>query len=204
MTEFAQPAAGADAEELTEDEARKLLRISRARLGWLVNDGLLGAGAVRVDENGLLRLSKSAVLAYKSKKKQRQAEALSAMVEASQRLGLYDDEKAGPLRSNSRTLSAVETAKEGETGDVTRDAQQVPKGAIVYEEHSHVVLMRPLPELGLISGDVGVVVHIHNSGEAYVVEFQSLDGHTIGLPTLHEADLRKAPDNAVLHLRERT
>ena len=36
----------------------------------------------------------------------------------------------------------------------------------MLQEHMSVVLMQDLPAAGLLAGDVGVVVHVHHSGEA--------------------------------------
>lgn len=73
----------------------------------------------------------------------------------------------------------------------------------MLNEHTQVVLKRPLPNLGLEPGDVGVVVHVHGQGEAYEVEFLSLDGNTIGVETVEAGDLRQASGKAVPHERER-
>ncbi len=73
----------------------------------------------------------------------------------------------------------------------------------MLKEHSQVVLKKPLPNLGLEPGDVGVVVHIYAQGAAYEVEFLTIDGHTIGLETVDAVDLRPAMGNAVVHERER-
>ena len=72
----------------------------------------------------------------------------------------------------------------------------------MFDEHAQVVLKRPLPDLGLEPGDVGVVVHTYAKGAAYEVEFLSLDGNTIGVSTVAAADLRQASGRAVLHERE--
>ena len=72
----------------------------------------------------------------------------------------------------------------------------------MFDEHTQVVLKRPLPSLSLEPGDVGVVVHTYRNGAAYEVEFQSLDGNTIGVATVEAADLRQASGRAVLHERE--
>ncbi|MBP7179424.1 MAG: DUF4926 domain-containing protein [Moraxellaceae bacterium] len=72
----------------------------------------------------------------------------------------------------------------------------------MFDEHTQVVLKRPLPNLGLEPGDVGVVVHTYGKGAAYEVEFLSLDGNTIGVSTVAAADLRQASGRAVLHERE--
>lgn len=73
----------------------------------------------------------------------------------------------------------------------------------MVKEHSHVVLKKPLPNLGLEPGDVGIVVNTYANGAAYEVEFLTLDGHTIGLATIDASDLRPATGNAVAHERER-
>ncbi len=73
----------------------------------------------------------------------------------------------------------------------------------MFEEHSQVVLKCPLPGLGLEPGDVGVVVHVHDTAVAYEVEFMTIDGRTIGVETLGAKDVRAAADNAVPHERER-
>ena len=73
----------------------------------------------------------------------------------------------------------------------------------MFKEHSRVVLKRPLPALGLKAGDVGVVIHVHNNGAAYEVEFISMDGRTIGVETLKALDVRVAKANAIAHERDR-
>jgi hypothetical protein len=47
------------------------------------------------------------------------------------------------------------------------------------------------------------VVHVHGNGEAYEVEFMSLDGRTIGVETIEGADLRGATSNGIPHERLR-
>jgi len=41
-----------------------------------------------------------------------------------------------------------------------------------------------VPEEGLTAGDVGTVVHLHNNGEGYEVEFMTLTGQTIAVASL--------------------
>lgn len=56
-----------------------------------------------------------------------------------------------------------------------------------------VVLNKNLPEYGLVSGQVGVVVHVFSRPDtAYEVEFCNHDGETIAMATLHEEDVRLA------------
>ena len=73
----------------------------------------------------------------------------------------------------------------------------------MYQEHDQVVLACPLPALGLAPGDVGVVVQVHAAGAAFVVEFMSLDGRTVGVETLGADQLRPVSASAVPHERLR-
>ncbi len=51
----------------------------------------------------------------------------------------------------------------------------------MIKEHDRIVLLKDLPEDGLQAGDVGTVVHIHRQGEAFEVEFMTLDGGTVAV-----------------------
>lgn len=79
-------------EELTTEGAAKLLNVSRTQLRRLVKTGQLAG--VRRTTHGQLHIPKSEVLQYKSGSKDRQEKGLDAMIEASERLGLYDHEFA--------------------------------------------------------------------------------------------------------------
>jgi len=72
----------------------------------------------------------------------------------------------------------------------------------MIEEHSNVVLTEDLPDNGLAKGDVGVVVHIHQSGEAYEVEFLAMDGSTLALLTLKAEQVQIADSRMIPHVRE--
>lgn len=63
------------------------------------------------------------------------------------------------------------------------------------QEHSTVVLHRPLPALGLEDGAVGVVVHIYPQAQAYEVEFMTDEGLTLGVQALLPEDLIQAVEN---------
>lgn len=71
----------------------------------------------------------------------------------------------------------------------------------MLQEHASVVLTQDLPASGLQAGDVGVVVHVHRGGEAYEVEFLSLDGATVALETLLATQLRAASRHDIPHVR---
>ena len=74
----------------------------------------------------------------------------------------------------------------------------------MIEEHESVVLTESLPAAGLEAGDVGVVVHVHSNGEAYEVEFMTLDGNTMTVETLTARQIRAARSQDILHVRERS
>ncbi|MGH7859523.1 MAG: DUF4926 domain-containing protein, partial [Candidatus Binatia bacterium] len=57
-------------------------------------------------------------------------------------------------------------------------------------EHERVVLTASVPEEGLEPGDVGTVVHVYRDGEAYEVEFLTLDGRTAAVVTLEASQVR--------------
>jgi hypothetical protein len=61
-----------------------------------------------------------------------------------------------------------------------------------FQEHEPVAVNRPLPQLGLEAGSVGVIVHVHDGGRVYLVEFMGSDGQNIGLEELSARDLAQA------------
>lgn len=70
-------------------------------------------------------------------------------------------------------------------------------------EHSSVVLTEAIPGAGLEAGDVGVVVHVHRGGEAYEVEFMTLDGGTLSVETLSSSQVRAARNLDIPQVRSR-
>lgn len=99
MLSGAGAASGADEDDgLTSEAAAKLLHVSRTHLNSLADSGALGA--VRRTDGGHRRISKAALLEYKNRSRERQSKGLDAMMVASQRLGLYDEELVGhPARA---------------------------------------------------------------------------------------------------------
>ena len=69
-------------------------------------------------------------------------------------------------------------------------------------EHSSVILTENIPASGLEAGDVGVVVHVHRDGNAFEVEFMSLDGGTLAVQTLEAQQVREARSRDIPHVRE--
>ena len=74
----------------------------------------------------------------------------------------------------------------------------------MIKEHETVVLTDSLPDAGLEAGDVGVVVHVHRNGEAYEIEFLTLDGNTLTVETLRSGQIRAAGKQDIPHVRERS
>ena len=72
----------------------------------------------------------------------------------------------------------------------------------MINEHSSVILTEPIPKSGLEAGDVGVVVHVHRGGEAYEVEFMTLDGTTLTIETLSAHQVRAAGNRDIPHVRQ--
>jgi hypothetical protein len=72
----------------------------------------------------------------------------------------------------------------------------------MIKEHEGVVLTEDVPGEGLKAGDVGTVVHIHQGGAAYEVEFMTLAGETIAVSTLSAAQVRPLARRDMAHARE--
>jgi ATP-dependent exoDNAse (exonuclease V) alpha subunit len=71
----------------------------------------------------------------------------------------------------------------------------------IIKEFDRIVLTEDLPSLGLVSGDIGVVVMIHQEGEGFEVEFLALDGESIGVETLHKTQVRAIHSKEIPHVR---
>lgn len=57
-----------------------------------------------------------------------------------------------------------------------------------------VVLLRDLPEYGLVAGELGSVVHVYRGGAGFEVEFVAPDGRTLAIATLDPASVRLAAE----------
>ncbi|MGQ0750347.1 MAG: DUF4926 domain-containing protein [Betaproteobacteria bacterium] len=69
------------------------------------------------------------------------------------------------------------------------------------KEYDRVVLTADLIAEKLAAGDVGTVVHIYRGGEAFEVEFVSLDGETVAVVTLERAQVRAVQRREITHAR---
>jgi hypothetical protein len=73
---------------------------------------------------------------------------------------------------------------------------------MTIKEHDCVVLTKNLPEENLEAGDIGTVVHVHNGGAAYEVEFMTLTGETVAIVTLEASQVRPFNRRDLAHTRE--
>ena len=78
----------------------------------------------------------------------------------------------------------------------------VDEATRVIKELDVVVITQDVPEHGLISGDVGTVVHCYKDNEAYEVEVVAANGHTVALLTLHSSSVRLKQGWEISHVRE--
>lgn len=75
----------------------------------------------------------------------------------------------------------------------------------MFREHEQVVLTADIigdEGESLRPGDVGVVVHVHPGGEAYVVEFLTLDGDTAAIATVLSSQARPVATTDMTHARD--
>jgi hypothetical protein len=72
----------------------------------------------------------------------------------------------------------------------------------MMKEHERIVLTTSVPDAGLEAGDVGTVVHVYKDGQAYEVEFVTLDGHTAAVLTLEASQVRPVSRRDITHTRE--
>ncbi len=72
----------------------------------------------------------------------------------------------------------------------------------MIKEHDCVVVTTDLPSEGLLSGDVGAVVHIHLDEAAYEVEFATLTGTTIAVSTVLQTQCRPIGHRDINHVGE--
>jgi hypothetical protein len=74
----------------------------------------------------------------------------------------------------------------------------------MINEHDCVVLTEDVPERSLEAGDIGTVVHVHEDGAGYEVEFMTLAGETLAVVTLRPAQVRPIQSRDVARVRELT
>jgi Domain of unknown function (DUF4926) len=72
----------------------------------------------------------------------------------------------------------------------------------MIKEHDCAVLMQDLTGASLKAGDIGTVVHVHQGGAGYEVEFMTLAGETITVTTLLPSQIRAISGRDIAHVRE--
>jgi len=93
-----------------------------------------------------------------------------------------------------------EVGKVKETGFGPR--YEVDGRLVMIKEHDYVVLTQDLPEEKMEAGDVGTVIHIHQGGAGYEVEFMTLAGETVAVITLLPTQVRPIAQRDIGHVRE--
>jgi len=71
----------------------------------------------------------------------------------------------------------------------------------MIKEHDRIVLTSDLSPESLKAGDVGTVVHVHDGGDAFEVEFMALDGTTVAVATVLKSQARPVTHEDVTHAR---
>ena len=79
------------------------------------------------------------------------------------------------------------------------------RGDELFKEHQQVVLTADVSGDGgeqLRPGDVVTIIHVHPGGEAYVVEFATLDGDTVDIATVLPSQTRPVTSRDLTHARQ--
>jgi hypothetical protein len=71
----------------------------------------------------------------------------------------------------------------------------------MIQEFDRVVLTAEVPDKGLVSGDVGTIVHVYAEGRAFEVEFMTLDGQTAAVATVEASAVRPVTGRDISHSR---
>jgi ATP-dependent exoDNAse (exonuclease V) alpha subunit len=71
----------------------------------------------------------------------------------------------------------------------------------MIQELDTVILVKDYPDQGLVKGDMGAVVTVHDGGKALEVEFGTLAGDTLGVLTLTADEVRPISARDVPHVR---
>jgi hypothetical protein len=71
----------------------------------------------------------------------------------------------------------------------------------MIKEHERAALTVDLPEYGLLTGDIGTVVHIYPGKAAYELEMIAADGTTLNVVTVERDAVRPLNRADILHAR---
>ncbi len=72
----------------------------------------------------------------------------------------------------------------------------------MVKEHDRVVLAVDVPSEGLVTGDVGTIIHVYQDDQAYEVEFTTLEGKIAVVVTLKDSQIRPVGKHEITHARE--
>ena len=72
----------------------------------------------------------------------------------------------------------------------------------MIKEHERVILAVDLPAERLCAGDIGTIIHIHQGGAGYTVEFITLDGETLAVVTLRADQIKPIHKHQVANARD--
>lgn len=72
----------------------------------------------------------------------------------------------------------------------------------MLKEHEGVVRTADIPADGLQAGDVGTIVHIYPRGEAFEVEFLTLDGDTAAVTSVAPSQVRPVSKRDITDARD--
>lgn len=70
------------------------------------------------------------------------------------------------------------------------------------KEHDRIVLISDVLQEELGAGDVGTIAHVHHQGEAFEVEFLTLDGDTAAIATVLASQVRPVSNRDITHARQ--
>ncbi|MCH2156183.1 MAG: DUF4926 domain-containing protein [Opitutales bacterium] len=71
----------------------------------------------------------------------------------------------------------------------------------MIKEHDRVILTEAIEEYALEARDIGAVLHIHNNGLAFEVEFVTLDGKTAAILELSASQIRSVGNREIPQAR---
>ncbi len=72
----------------------------------------------------------------------------------------------------------------------------------MIRELDRIVLTAPVLEAGPEAGDVGTVVAVYADGNAYEIEFTTLEGKTAAVATVEAENIRPVGHREIAHARE--
>ena len=71
----------------------------------------------------------------------------------------------------------------------------------MFKELDGIVLTTDIAEEGLKAGDAGTIVHMYPGGDAFIVEFLTLDGNTVALVDVLPSQARPVTSSDITHAR---